>query len=444
MQNAKFLEKESISKLFFKYAIPSVITFTFFGLQSIIDGVIVRSFIGIYAMGAVNIVVPFFSILAVISIVIGIGCQTIFSISIGAKNIKRAKDVMATGFLSLVGIGFLLTILLFSFTNDFVILLGANKLLLPYVKEYLTGLIPFIIFISMSIYFDLMLKAMGYPYWSMIIMSLAIILNIFMSIIFVVIFKMGIIGVSLATGISLTLACIASGIIILNPKQTISILKGSFSFQLFKKAIYNGASEGVSELSSAITIFAMNLVIIKIAGADGIVAFTMINYINLLGILIFIGISDGLIPVLSHNYGAKNFKRVKQIFKFTALMNIILGLFIFVFLQFFGKYLISLFFDNNKYIMNIAVKGLQIYSFMFLISGLNIVITSFFTSVEQAKESIIISVFRVGIFIVIGILILPLFFQLNGVWLAVPIAEVLTLFVSLFLFIFFKNKYLNR
>lgn len=165
-------------------------------------------------------------------------------------------------------------------------------------------------------------------------------------------------------------------------------------------------------------------------------AFTAINYINFTGVLIFLGISDGLIPVLSYNYGAKNYPRVQNIFRFTALVNATIGVVVFVLLQCFGKSVIGLFFSGNENgkVIEIANEGLHIYAFVFLMSGFNVLITSFFTSLGDAKNSVIIAALRGIVFVIIGVSILPKFMGINGIWTSIPLAEGLTLLVSFALF----------
>jgi len=444
LENKKLLEESPISKLFARYAIPSVITFLFFGFQNLIDGVIVGNYIGSDALGGVNIILPFYSIMIVIELIIGIGSQTIVSIGIGEQKIQKAQNAITTGFWALLIIAFIITVILFLFSEKLALMLGANQEMLPFSLSYVKGLAPFIIPILLCFYSDAILKASGHPRFSMIIMSTIVLLNIILSMYFVIVLKLGVMGASLATGIAFTIGLLISGYIIFNPKQKLSMLKGKFKRNLLIKIVYNGSSEGVSELGSAATILIINLAVVKLAGADGVAAFTAINYINFTGVLIFLGVSDGLIPVLSYNYGAKNYNRVKAIFKFAARVNIIIGLLIFSIFHIWGSSIIQLFFDgNNPKVTEIAEQGLSIYSFVFLINGLNILTTSLFTSLENAKLSIVISALRSLVFVFIGVSVLSKYMGINGIWIALPLAEVFTLIVSLYL-IYITNKRLLK
>jgi Na+-driven multidrug efflux pump len=275
----------------------------------------------------------------------------------------------------------------------------------------------------------------------MIIMSLSVVINVLLTFCFVIGLGWGNTGASVATGVAFTIGLLISGSITFNPKQRLSMLKGRFHMPLLRRAVYNGSSEGVSEMASAVSILIINLTVVRILGADGVAAFTAINYINFTGILLFLGISDGLIPVLSYNYGAGNYQRVKRLFRFTAMINMGIGVMLFTVLQVFGGHAVLLFFDGSEsQAFQISVDGLHLFAFVFLVNGLNVLIVAYFTALGQAKISIIISAARGLVFVLIGVTVLPIFMGIAGVWAAIPLAELLTLGVALMLIYRTHNK----
>jgi Na+-driven multidrug efflux pump len=171
----------------------------------------------------------------------------------------------------------------------------------------------------------------------------------------------------------------------------------------------------------------------KIAGEAGIAAFTTINYIGQFGTLIMFGISDGITPILSYNYGNKNNDRLDDTLKLASKVNLIVGVFLFLTLFLFGKQLVSLFANGNEEILNLAVSGSKIYAFAFLLNGFNIINSGYFTAIGDARASIIISAGRGIIFIIIGINILPMIIGTKGVWLTVPFAEFITFIIGMYL-----------
>ena len=441
LDNKHLLEHGPVSRLFLKYALPSVVTMVFIGLQSLVDGIVVGNHLGPDALGGINIILPLFSIIIVLALVIGIGSQTLVSMELGRNNPENAQNAMSTGFQAMVAASLVATVLLLLFTEPLTKLMGADERLLPYSLAYLKGLVPFILPLSLCFYSDAMLKALGHPRFSMVIMSMTVVINILLSVYFVIGLDWGTAGASVATGVAFTIGLLISGSITFHPKQRLSMLKGLFHLPFLMRATYNGSSEGVSEMAAATTILIINLTVVRLLGADGVAAFTAINYLNFMGILLFLGISDGLIPVLSYNFGAGNYERVKRLFRFTAVVNMSIGVLVFIVLQVFGSHAILLFFDStDSEAFRIAASGMHLFAFVFLVNGLNILIIAYFTSLGEARSSIIVSVLRGLVFIVIGVTVLPGFFGINGVWVSIPLAEVLALGVALSLIRRTHNK----
>lgn len=434
LDDKHLLERAPVSRVFLKYSLPSVVTMVFFGVQTLVDGVVVGNHLGPDALGGINIMMPLYSIIMVLALIVGIGSQTLVSMELGRKNVDKAQDAMSTGFRALAGISLIVTVLLLLFGEPLTKLIGADERLLPFSLAYLKGLVPFILPLTLCFYSDAMLKALGHPRFSMIIMTLSVVINVVLTFCFVIGLGWGNTGASMATGVAFTIGLLISGCITFNPKQRLSMLKGRFQMSLLRRAAYNGSSEGVSEMAAAVSILIINLTVVRLLGADGVAAFTAINYINFTGILLFLGISDGLIPVLSYNYGAGNYQRVKRLFRFAAAINMSIGVMVFIVLQVFGEHAILLFFDGNEsQAFQIATDGLHLFAFVFLVNGLNVLIIAYFTALGEAKSSIIVSAARGLVFVLAGVTVLPIFMGITGVWTAIPLAELLTLGVALIL-----------
>jgi len=434
LDDKHLLERAPVSRIFLKYALPSVVTMVFFGVQSLVDGIVVGNHLGSDALGGINIILPFFSFIMVLALIVGIGSQTLVSMELGRKNTEKAQDAMSTGFWALVAVSLMATAFLLLFAEPLTTLMGADERLLPFSLAYLKGLVPFILPLTLCFYSDAMLKALGHPKFSMIIMSLSVVINVLLTFYFVMGLDWGTTGASVATGLSFTIGLLISGSITFNPKQRLSMLKGRFHMLLLRRAAYNGSSEGVSEMAAAVSILIINLTVVRLLGADGVAAFTAINYVNFMGVLLFLGISDGLIPMLSYNYGAGNHERVKRLFRFAAVVNLSIGVMVFIVLQLLGSHAMLLFFDSSEsQAFQIAADGLHLFAFVFLVNGLNVLIIAYFTALGEAKKSFIIAVLRGLVFLLIGVTVLPIFIGINGVWAAIPLAELLALGVALLL-----------
>lgn len=423
-----------IPRLFRRFAIPSVVSLVFLGLQTIIDGVVLGNVVGANALASVSLMLPCYSFMAAVAIVIGVGCQTMISIRLGEQDRPGANDALTSAFIFLAGFTVTVSVLLFAFSSEIIVLLGANEVLLGDALGYLRSIVPFFPLITVMFFANYVLRSMGHPVYAMFIMTGTMVMNIVLDLFFVAGLHMGTVGAGLATGLAFTVGAIFSLPFIWRKESLLSVTRGRFKGRLVWQMFYNGSSEGLSEISSGISTLCFNLAIIKYLGEIGVAAFTAINYVFFIGITVFLGISDGIIPIISYNFGADRWDRIKKVLRLAVKTNFIIGAVLFLTLFVFGEQIISLFFRNGETeVLRIAGKGTVFYAFAFLLNGLNILAASYFTAMANAKLSIVISLLRGLVFVVAGIIIFPLLFGIEGVWLAVPIAEVMTFFISYFL-----------
>lgn len=428
------LANSPISSLFKKFAIPGVIGMLSVGVQSIVDGLIVGNCLGPNALASVSLILPLYSFVAALAIVIGVGSQTLVSVGQGSGDYKTAQNSMTTGIITIIVFCLTVSVGFIYFSKPAVYMLGANKVLEQGAIDYILGLFPFMAVIGCGFYNDYMLKAIGKPRTSMLLMFSSVVLNIILNIIFVTIFHWGTFGVGLATGISFTLSLIVSTYILQQQDLKIKLFKGKYKFKLLWNMLYNGSSEGVSEIASGITILLFNITLMTYLGETGVAAFTVINYIYFIGTITLIGISDGIIPIISYNFGAKLFHRSKSIFKLAVVVNFIIGSIIALILIALGPYIIKSFVNDSKIdVINIASEGAYVYAFAFLLNGFNILAASFFTAITDAKRSVIISALRGLVLIPLFVIMIPQTLGIKFVWYSVPISELITLSISVIL-----------
>ena len=395
---------QKISRLFLKYTIPGVAGLLFLGIQSVIDGVILGRFVGANALASVNLILPCYSLMTALSIVIGVGCQTLIGINLGRSDRQEANNAITTSFLFLGGISVLISGLIYIFAGDIARMLGANDVLVTGAVDYIRSLVPFFPLLSLMFLGDYMIKAMGHPLYAMIVMGSTVLINIGLDLLFIPVMGLGIKGVGLATGLAFTLGALFNIPRMFQRGQVVAVQRGRFRWPLVWNALYNGSSEGISELSAGITIFLFNITMMRYLGEDGVAAFTAINYILFIATTVFLGISDGIITL-------------------------------FAILFFFGQQITSFFFKGGEALDALAIAnyGITIYCFTFLMSGLNILASSYFTAIGNAKLSVVISMLRSLVFVTFGIIVYPSLFGIQSIWYNVPVAELCTLFISFML-----------
>lgn len=434
MMQDNVLGTEKISKLFIKFSIPAILSLTIAGVQTMVDGIFLGNFVGTNAMASVNIAAPFMQLMIGMNLIIGIGGASYIGRSLGEGQVKRAQDIFKSACLFMIGLSIVILVLGFTFCHQLASFLGANDVLLADSSTYIKILALFAPFIGLSFILGVFVRCIGKPNVYLISSVASLFANIILNYVLIKQLKLGIVGAPIATGLSFTTSFLIAAIPFIKKSAVLNFFTGKFNWKLTGQLLYNGSSEGVSSLAAAISTFVFNMAFMRIAGEVGVSAFTAIGYISLFASLIVVGVSAGIGPVISYNYGAQLHDRVKQMMNISCKMAIIMGSALVVLIFLFGKYLIMMFVSDNQAVLDLALHGSKIYAFTFFFNGLNILFSGYFTSIGDALSSIIVAVCRGMIFILLGISILPQFIGISGVWMTVPVAEVLTLLVVIFLF----------
>ena len=434
MMQDNVLGTEKISKLFIKFSIPAILSLTIAGVQTMVDGIFLGNFVGTNAMASVNIAAPFMELMIGMNLIIGIGGASYIGRSLGEGQVKRAQDIFKSACLFMIGLSIVILVLGFTFSHQLASFLGANDVLLADSSTYIKILALFAPFIGLSFILGVFVRCIGKPNVYLISSVASLFANIILNYVLIKQLKLGIVGAPIATGLSFTTSFLIAAIPFVKKSAVLNFFTGKFNWKLTGQLLYNGSSEGVSSLATAISTFVFNMAFMRIAGEVGVSAFTAIGYISLFASLIVVGVSAGIGPVISYNYGAQLHDRVKQMMNISCKMAIIMGSALVVLIFLFGKYLIMMFVSDNQAVLDLALHGSKIYAFTFFFNGLNILFSGYFTSIGDALSSIIVAVCRGMIFILLGISILPQFIGISGVWMTVPVAEVLTLLVVIFLF----------
>lgn len=443
-RNELQLTRGRLYPLFLRYALPGVLAMLFLALQSIADGFIVGRFINATALAAVNIVVPAYTLVTAIALIIGVGTQAQIGIHMGRGDYEEAKTALRSGMTGLAVFAVTATVAINIFAGGIVLLLGANQELMESSVGYLHGLMPWMVGLGFQVFFDYTLKALGHPRFAMAVMIGTILLNILSSTIFVLCFDMGTFGAGLGTGISFTLGAAVSGIVVwrqLRNTVRLSEARSRFSMRAFGRIFYNGSSEGLAEIAMGITTFLFNITLMKYVGKEGVAAFTLINYLVFIGVSVMLGISNGVIPIISYNYGALLVRRVTGIVRLALKSNFMCGVALLLLLWICGRPLIGLFIDpSESQVIDLAVRGARFVSVAFLFNGFNIFAASFFTAIDKAALSLLVASLRGLILLIIGIFTLPHLWGVDGIWLTIPIADFLTTLAILPLAVKWKRR----
>ena len=431
------LAKDFNTKSLIKYVFPTILMMIFMSTYTIVDGLFVANLVGEKALAAVNIVWPAFNIVLAIGLMLATGGTAVMGRLMGEGKITEARSFLSVLYIVAIAFGVTLTALFLIFPDEIITLLGVNETLFPYALDYFISLSCFSTSFFLQMYVQAFFVLAGKPMLGFTTCFLGGITNIVLDYIFIAptMFNLGIIGAGLATGIG---NCVPGifGLIyfICKRKGTLYFQKPVLKTKILFQSMFNGMSELVSQLSTAITTLLFNLILLELSGESGVASISVILYIQMLQVSIYFGYAIGIAPIISYKYGANDTKGLKNIlhisFKFIAIASSL----VIIFSLICGEFAISIFISETSETFPIAVHGLKLFSISYLFMGINVFMSSMFTALSNGKVSAILSLTRTLIFLVGSLLVLPYFFHLNGVWLAVPLAELLAFGLSIYYF----------
>ncbi|ERT68151.1 MATE family efflux transporter [Cetobacterium somerae] len=431
----KKLLNENLFKLIFKYGVPSILTMWIFSLYTIVDGIFIGKFLGAKSLAAVNIVMPYVNFSFAIGIMVAVGSSTMIAIQLGSGEDKKALKSYSTSLQLFMVFSSILSLIGIIFPEKVVRILGANDIILEEATTYLFYLSFFTLFYMLSYGFESFVRIEGSPNYSLLCILGGAIMNIVLDYFLIVILDMGIKGAAIATGAAQMTTALMLGYYLLFKAKKLRYTFTKFNLKTVGTILYNGSSEFLTEMATGVVIMAFNINIMAIIGNDGISAFSVISYISTLVTMTMIGFSQGLQPIISFNYGAQSNKRVLKILKIGTVTVFSLGIFFFFIINMFANELVSIFIKENKELFILTKEAVIYYSFTYILMGINIIISSYFTAVEDAFISSILSVLRGLIFINILLFLLPGIFNTKGIWLSAPVNELIMLVVSSIFFI---------
>ncbi|HPQ43991.1 MAG TPA: MATE family efflux transporter [Syntrophales bacterium] len=435
------LAKDFTLRSLLRFAAPTIFMMIFFGLYTIVDMIFVARYVNTNALSAINIVTPVVNLIVGLATMLATGGSAIIARKMGNGNDREARKNFTLITASCTVIGVLFTVTGLISLNPLVRALGASDDLLPYCNDYLGVLLVFAPSNMLQILFSVLFVTAGKPRLGMLIGITAGLTNAFFDYLLIVVLDMGIQGAALATGIGYSVPAIAGTIFfICNRRGTIFFSSPKFDLQVLGESAFNGSSEMVGQLSTAITTFLFNTAMMVLAGEDGVAAITIMIYSQFLLTTFFIGFSMGVAPVISFNYGSGNHLHLKSVTKISLSITLVVSIAVFVLAFLFGDMIVKIFSPEGSPVYRIARAGFFIFPFAFLFTGLNIFMSALFTALSNGTLSAILSFSR-SLLIALGIIGLPGFLGVNGVWLSVPLAELISLCLAVWVLLRNRIRY---
>ncbi len=430
--------------LFFKYALPNIFGLLIYSSAGIVDAVFIGMYAGELNLAAVNIANPVFSFVWGISIMVTIGGAVAAGKYLGEKQINKACHIFTKSIVTIALLSALVIIIFYFFAEDIIKKIGGSDITTPLAAKYIETLIPFIFFNTIGYSLTVFARVDGFPFTASFAIITGAVTNVILDYIFIAVMGCGLTGAAVATGISFTVCFLIMVIHFLLRKGALKFIKIK-NLKGIIKTSFNGFSEFLNEISIGFTMALFNIIIMKYAYEEGVAAFAAINYLMWIAGTIFYGTADALNPLISTNYGAGNFTRIKKFLKIGISFSSVNGILLFIIATLFDENLTGLFItnkDSNSFIM--AVEFISFIKWGFLFSGTNMILSAYFTAMLRPKESSVIAVLDALILPSAMILTLPYILGKTGIYIAFPVSEFITLLFASTLFMLSRKFLLKR
>ncbi len=437
MDHNKDMLKAPLVPLFFSYSIPWTLSMLVLSSAGVIDGIFIGHYAGPLALAAVNIVWPIFSLVMGIGVAIAAGGGVRCSAYLAKNEDTKAQGMFTNCLLFMLFFGLCIILPCFFFSKNIVLLLGADESTLPHAIRYLETVMYFFPVLCVGLVLSFFLRVDERPTLAALGYTITAIINMVLDYVFIAHFGWGVHGAALATGIgysSMIVLYVAVYWFGKTPRR-LALVRAWGQWREVFAAMWNGISEMISEMSSGIVLIIMNIAMMRMAGAYGVAAFTVVGYLNWCCLILSFGFADSLSPLISANHAVHAHKRNRGLLRIALVTVGTVGLACFALMSFFPKELVQLFLPHSEGTKAsiIAEDFMYISRFLFLFCGANIVLTAYLTGLFQAMASGMVALLRTLLLPALFVNTLSLFWDYKGVALALPISEFLTLLLAILL-----------
>ncbi|KZR56876.1 MATE family efflux transporter [Pseudobacillus badius] len=427
------LDRQPVGRIFLRYLIPSMIGMLLMAVNIVADGIMVGNRLGPVALAGVGIAAPVYTIFVALSLWIGVGAATKYSIAMGAKKTAHARMIFTHALFSIFLFTLAIGLLAFFFRHPLAYALGANEETLPFVSDYLLVILLFGFVFTVENTFSIFVRNDGAPNLSMAALVVAAAVNIVLDYVFLYVFDFGVAGAAFATIIASFLAIIVLASHFFRQANNLKIVRFSFDKKLFLGIIIVGFPSFLSEIGISVFTISHNLAFERTSGTDGVAAFSILNYVHSVMLMMFLGMGSGIQPLISYYHGAGNKGRKRETMQKATWTAMLAGVVCFLIGQAAAQPIVSIFGDFPADVTALAAAGIQLFFIAYLFTGTNFVMMTYYQSVGNVRMATWITAAREIVVMLVFLLVLPPILGMNGIWLAIPASE-FVVFVSIYLY----------
>ena len=425
-----------------RFTMPSIVMMIFTSIYSVVDGIFVSNFAGKTPFAAINLIMPYIMILGTVGFMMGTGGTALISKTLGMGDKKKANEIFSMLTYVCIGSGVVISVIALVLLRPVAMRLVAEGEILEDCVLYGKIVLPAATAYILQFAFQSFCVTAEKPNLSLTMTVVSGVCNIVLDALFVAVLRWGLAGAAAATAIAQVVGAVIPIVYFARPNESLLRLgKCRFDGKALLRTCTNGASELMSNLSMSLVGMLYNLQLLKYAGEDGIAAYGVIMYVNLFFLSVFIGFSIGTAPLIGFNHGAQNHSELKSLFKKSVVIIALTSMLMAVSGILLARPLASVFVSYDQTLMEMTIRGFTIYSLSFLLCGFNIFGSSLFTALNNGLISAVISFVRTLICQIAAVMILPLFFHLDGIWASVVAAELAALLLTAFCCVKYRKRY---
>ncbi|MCX4293838.1 MAG: MATE family efflux transporter [Prevotella sp.] len=444
-QSTLELGTKPVGRLLMQYAMPAIIAMTASSLYNMVDSIFIGQGVGPMAISGLALTFPFMNLSAAFGAAVGVGASTCISVKLGQRDYSTAQNILGNTITLNLIIGVLFSIVSLLFLDPILYFFGASDQTIPYARDYMVIILLGNVFSHMYFGMNAVLRAAGKPRHAMYATMFTVIMNTMLDPLFIYTLGLGISGAAYATILSQMIALTWQIWLFADRSQLLHLCKGTYRLRkaIVRNIIGIGMSPFLMNVCACIVVIFINKGLLQYGGDLTVGAYGIANRTAFVFVMVVMGINQGMQPIAGYNYGARNTARLMKTLKLSMLAATVVTTSGFLVAEFIPE-LCARMFTPDEQLIGLAAHGLRIIMATFPIVGYQMVVTNFFVSIGMAKTSIFLSMSRQMLFLFPLLLLLPLEFGVNGVWMSMPISDTLSALVTLWFMVRYMNKMKNE
>jgi len=439
------LGTKPVGKLLAQYALPAIVAMMASSLYNMIDSIFIGQGVGPLAISGLAITFPLMNLMAAFGAAVGVGASTCISVKLGQKDYDTALHIFGNNVSLNLFIGIVFSVISLAFLDPILRFFGASEHTLPYAREYMLVILGGNTIQQMYFGLNAVLRAASKPRQAMMATIFTVVLNVILAPVFIWGFDMGIKGAAWATVIAQALALAWQCRLFSDSGEILHFKRGTYKFdsRITKNILAIGMSPFAMNVCACIVVIFINTGLAKYGGDMAVGAYGIANKVAFTFVMVTMGLNQGMLPIAGYNYGAQHYDRLLRVLNYAVTAGTVITTTGFLVVQLF-PYGCARLFTTDSELINISMRAIKINMLAFPVVGFQMVTTAFFQSIGKAKISIFLSLSRQMLFLLPMLIVLPLFFGVDGIWWSLPIADVTAAVVSAVMMVYYMRKFKNQ